>query len=227
MRVLLRNGVVALVGLGLGLGFWFSRPQWDPEMRLWRAVGDASLILLFVALAIGPAARLAPATRKLLTWRREFGVWFGLAALLHTLLVLHGWARWDALRFLGYEFVPQLGRLARVEPGFGLANLVGLLAMLLTLVLVATSTDRATRVLGASAWKFLQLSAYTVFYLSVLHTAYFLFLHYTPSFHRNVPADPNWFRFPFLLLALALLSLQTAAFLVTARQRRRPRPEAA
>lgn len=226
MRILTRNGVVATIGLAIGLGFWFGRPQWDPEMRLWRAFGDAGLILLFIALAMGPVARLAPAMGKLLPWRREFGVWFGIAALVHTLLVLDGWARWDVLRFLGYEFVPQLGRVARLEPGFGLSNLVGLLAMLLTLALMVTSTDRAVRALGPSAWKLLQLSSYTVFYLSALHTAYFLFMHYTMSFHRQVPGDPNWFRIPFLLLALGLVGLQVAAFLVTLRRRRRGRPGA-
>lgn len=71
-------------------------------MRLWRAFGDAAVMLLLVALAMGPAARLAPPLARLLPWRREFGVWFGLAALVHTLIVLDGWARWDVARFLGY-----------------------------------------------------------------------------------------------------------------------------
>lgn len=223
MNRVARNAVVAVVGLAIGLGFWYGRPQWDPEMRLWRAFGDAALMLLLIALALGPAVRLAPGFARLLPWRREFGVGFGVAALVHTLLVLDGWARWDLLRLLGYEFVPQLGRVARLEPGFGLSNLVGLLAMLLTVVLMLTSTDRAVRTLGPSAWKLLQVSSYTVFYLSVLHTAYFLFMHFTPSFHRSVPDDPNGFRVPFLLLAVALIGLQAAAFLVTLRRRRKGR----
>ena len=198
MDKLLKNAATALLGALLSYGFWLTRPEWDPEMRLWRAVGDAGLILLFLALALGPLARLWPRARGLLPYRRELGVWFGLFAVLHTLLVLNGWARWDALRFLGYEFVPELGRAARLVPGFGLSNLLGLVALLFTLVLMATSTDRAVRRLGARAWKFLQLSSYLVFYLSALHTAYFLFMHYPMSFHRQVPADPNWFRWPFL-----------------------------
>jgi methionine sulfoxide reductase heme-binding subunit len=182
-------------------------------MRLWRAVGDAGLILLFLALVLGPLAKLWPQALRLLPYRRELGVWFGLFAFLHTLLVLNGWARWDALRFLGYEFVPQLGRVARLEPGFGLSNLLGLVAMLFTLVLMATSTDWAVRRLGGKAWKFLQLSSYIVFYLSALHTAYFLFMHYTMSFHRQVPSDPNWFRWPFLALTLGVIALQVSAYM--------------
>ncbi len=63
-----------------------------------------------------------------------------------------------------------------------------------------------------------------MFYLSVLHTAYFLFMHYTESFHRSVPADPNWFRETFLVMALAIPALQIAAFTRTVRRRRARRP---
>lgn len=220
-RIFQKNVAVALTSVLLSYAFWLSRPQWDPEMRFWRAVGDGSLILLFAALVLGPLARLWPkAFGRWLPYRRELGVWFGLLALLHSVLVLNGWARWDALRFLGYDFVPQLGRVARLEPGFGLSNLIGLVAMLITLVLMATSTDWAVRRLGGRAWKLLQLSSYTVFYLVALHTAYFLFLHYTQSFHRQVPDDPNWFRYPFLGLTLLVVGLQTAAYLGSLPERR-------
>jgi methionine sulfoxide reductase heme-binding subunit len=224
MGILLKNTATALLGALLSYGFWLTRPEWDPEMRLWRAVGDAGLILLFLALVLGPLAKLWPQALRLLPYRRELGVWFGLFAFLHTLLVLNGWARWDALRFLGYEFVPQLGRVARLEPGFGLSNLLGLVAMLFTLVLMATSTDWAVRRLGGKAWKFLQLSSYIVFYLSALHTAYFVFMHYTMSFHRQVPADPNWFRWPFLALTLGVIALQVSAYLKGVVSRRTPAP---
>ena len=211
-RLLVKNLIAAVLGGALTYGFWWSRPQWDPEMRLWRAVGDASLMLLFLALAVGPLTKLWSRLAKWQPFRRELGVWFGILALAHSLLIWNGWARWDVWRFLGYEFIPQVGRLARLEPGFGLANLIGLLAMVMALLLMATSTDWAVRRLGGSAWKFLQMGAYTVFYLSALHTAYFLFMHYTASFHRSVPADPNWFRYPFLGLTAMLLLLQWAAF---------------
>ncbi len=221
-RLLVRHGVVALVSFLLTLPFWFGRLNWDPEMRLWRAVGDSAVLLLLFTLAIGPLARLWPPAARLVSWRRETGIWYGLMALLHTLLIFNGWVRWDWLRFLGYEFIPALNRTARIEPGFGLANLVGLVAMLLTLLLVATSSNWAIDRLGASAWKWLQYGAYTVFYLVVLHTVYFHFIHYTISFHRPVPPEPNWFRIPFLILAATIPLLQTAAFLRTVSRRQRP-----
>lgn len=202
---------VLLAGLLIYL-FLASRPQWSLEHRIWRATGDASLILLYLALLAGPLARFWPkVAAPLLRYRRELGIWSGLLALLHTILILDGWVRWDAMRFLGYEFVPELGRLARMEPGFGLSNLIGLVALAITLMLVATSSDWAVRKLGASAWKFVQYSSYTVFYLSALHSAYFLFMQFTQSFHRAVPGF-NWFRFPFLVLTMILVGFQIAAF---------------
>lgn len=214
-NLFMRHLIVGTLAALLALPFWFGRLDWDPEMRFWRAVGDSSFLLLCFTLAIGPLTKVAPSLARLLPWRREAGIWYGLFAFLHTFTILNGWVRWDAPRFFGYEFIPQLGRQARIEPGFGLANIVGMIAVLLTLTLVATSSKRAIDLLGPSAWKWLQYSAYTVFYLVALHTFYFLFIHYTESFHRSVPPDANWFRYPFLVLAIAIPLLQFGAFVKT------------
>lgn len=223
-RVARRHGVMIAVAAALVWLFWSSRPQWDPEMRLWKAVGDGALLLLLVTVALGPLARLARPARRLLPWRRETGIWFGLLASLHAVLILNGWARWSLERLFGYEFVPQLGRTARMEPGFGLANLLGLLALAWTIALVATSTDRAVRWLGPKSWKWLHNATQTVFWLVTAHVGYFLFLHYTLSFHRQ-PPPPDWFRLPFVALALAVIGLQVAAFVVTTRRQRARRGE--
>ena len=218
-NVYLPHLLVGVIAILLALPFWYGRLDWDPEMRFWRAIGDSSFLLLIFTLSIGPLAKLWPTAGRLTPWRRETGIWFGLMASLHALLVWHGWARWDIWRFLGYEFIPELDRLVRLEPGFGLANLVGMVALIFTLVLVATSSARAVDYLGASAWKWLHHSSYIVFYLVILHVAYYLFIHYTVSFHRRVP-EPNWFRYPFLILALLVPTLQALAFIKTVKQRR-------
>lgn len=209
--------VLLLTALLVAL-FWASRPEWVADMRLWRAVGDAAFVLLAATLALGPAAKLSVTAGRLLPWRRQLGVWAAVAASLHALLVFSGWARWDLGRLFGFEYVAQLGYVARWEPGFGLANLIGLVALGWLLVLAATSTDRAVRGLGPAAWKWLHSGAYTVFHLSVLHSAYFLFLHYTLSFHKNVPS-PNWFRLPLVVLGAAVLILQVIAFASLVRRR--------
>lgn len=217
-----RHATVVMVSLVLMAAFWQGRMDWDPEMRLWRAVGDTSLILLYAALAIGPAIRLfrGRVLGSLLPLRRPMGIWFGVLAFAHAALVWDGWARWDVDRLLGYEFIPRLGRLARLEPGFGLANLLGIAALLITLPLLVTSADWAVTKLGRSTWKFLHYGTYIVFWLVVLHTAYFLFMHYTPSFHRPVPPDANWFQMPFVGLTVLVVVLQTAAFTKTVLQQR-------
>ncbi len=183
-------------------------------MRFWKAAGDAAFVLLWSALVIGPLARLWKPARRLLPWRRQLGIWFALAASVHALLILNGWARWTVSGFLGYEYIPQLGREARWEPGFGLANILGLTALLVGLVLAATSSDRALRVLGGSAWKFLHNAAYFVFYVGSIHALYFLFIHYTVSFHK-APPPPDWFRFWFLAMVGGLAALHVAAFAKT------------
>ncbi|GMQ74926.1 MAG: hypothetical protein BMS9Abin01_0168 [Gammaproteobacteria bacterium] len=218
VKLLYRHTLVVLIGATVYLPFWFGRLNWDPDMRLWRAIGDVSFVFLFLVLAVGPAARHWPALTRLLSWRRELGIWFAILALAHTLLVLDGWVRWDWMRFFGYEFVMQLGRYARIDPGFGLSNLIGIVAALMAVPLMITSSSWAMKRLGGSSWKWLHAGAYTIFYLVVLHVLYFMFIHFTLSFHRPVP-DPNWFRYPFLVAALLVLTVQMSAFVVTVRKR--------
>lgn len=209
------TGAMAAVFVWL---FWMSRPEWSSEMRLWKAFGDAALILLFITLAIGPLAKLWSSAAKLVVWRKHVGIWFALIAVIHGFLVWDGWARWDISRFFGYEFVPQLNRIVRLEPGFGLANIIGVVALFWTIILLATSSEKAIKYLGIS-WKWLHQSVNIIFYLSAIHTAYFLYIHYTLSFHKNIP-PPNWFRVPFLLLVAVVLILKLMAFMKTVRKQK-------
>lgn len=210
-------GVLAAIAVFL---FWLSRLEWDPEMRLWRAFGDAGFIFFFFALVIGPLAKLLLPARRLIPWRREVGIWCAVLALTHAVLVFNGWAKWDVMRFLGYEFIEQLARYARMEPGFGLANIIGLIALVWALVLGATSSRMAIKFFGFSSWKWLHHGAYVIFYLALAHGVYFLFIHYTMSFHRQVPPDPNWFQFPFLAIGFTVFILQMSAFVKTIRNQK-------
>ncbi len=219
-ELLFRHVLMGLLASAAVYLFWMTRPEWSADMRLWRAFGDAAFVFLVVALAIGPLAKLWHAAQRLIPWRREVGIWFAVLAVTHGVLIIDGWARWSVLRFLGYEFIPQLDRWARLEPGFGLANLMGIVALFWVVVLFLTSSDRAVNFLGVSSWKWLHYSAYAIFYLVALHGIYFLFIHFTLSFHRPVP-DPNWFRFPFLALALSVPLLQIAAFIKEVRRQKR------
>ena len=103
--------------------------------------------------------------------------------------------------------------------GFSLANIVGIIALAYGLVLALTSNNKIQVALGQSAWKFIQRGTYVLWALAVLHTTYFLYLHFQ-TFHR-APPEPNILQWPFAGLVVVVLGLQTAAFLLTWRSAKR------
>jgi len=62
-----------------------------------------------------------------------------------------------------------------------------------------------------------------VFYVGSLHALYFLFIHYTVSFHKN-PPPPDWFRFWFLGMVATVAALHVAAFVKTVAKSRAKSP---
>ncbi len=116
---------------------------------------------------------------------------------------------------------PVTGLYVMLQHGFGLANAIGIVALLYGIVLALASNDWSQRILGGSVWKFLQQGAYVLWMLIIIHTAYFLYLHFQ-DFHRKVP-DPNWAQLPFAGLVGLVTLLQLVAFLKTWRTRRSSR----
>jgi len=223
---LLRHAGVALIAGLLVYIAWYINSAWSPDMRLWKAFGAASFFLLWFAVFIGPAAVVCAPLNRLLSFRREAGVWFFLIALVHGYLVLDGWVRWGVWEFFGYEYIPQLDMYLRVESGFGLANFTGLIALILAMVLAATSFDRAVNFLGVSSWKWLHIFSYVVFYLTVIHVVYFAFIHFTPSLQRVVMEMPtnypeNPLRYYYLVAMLSVVLMQVWAFVKTVRKHRK------
>lgn len=215
----LRRHVTVALASGLGvLVFAASRSQWAP-MHAWnRAFGDMSFLLLAITMALGPLARLWAPVGRLLSWRRETGIWTVVLALAHTYIVLDGWVRWDLWQLFGFVLHPDLGRYVMLQQGFGLANVVGFFALAYGLVIGLTSNTFSQQILGGSAWKWLQQGSYVLWALVVVHTAYFLYLHFV-SFHRPLPPG-NWFRVPFAAIVIVTVGLQVAAYLVTWRRQR-------
>lgn len=186
----LRHLLIGSLAVALVYFFWLSRPNLSNDVRLWRALGDSTFSFLFIVLAIGPLAKLWVPAQRLVSWRRECGIWFALLALSHF------------IRVVNY---------ALAEPGIALPRLMGLIALAWALVLAATSSDRAVNFLTISSWKWLHHGAYIIFYLAALHASYFLFMRYP---------DENWFRYPFLTMVLTVLILQASAFIKTIIQQR-------
>lgn len=213
--VLIRHSVVAVIAALLVFGVWQANFTWSPDMRLWKAFGGASIILLWGALVIGPAARLWRPLNRFVSWRREFGIWFAIVSLVHGYLIWDGWARWDVAGLLGFQYSAEAEMFLRAEPGFGLANLMGVVAVLLGLMLAATSFDRAVSFFGISSWKWLHTLSYAIYYLVSLHVLYFAFLHFTPSPLRMTEYPDNPLRYLYLALILSIALIQAAAFVKT------------
>ncbi len=195
------------------------RQDWSAMHRWNRAFGDASLVLVALTMALGPVSRLwRPAVRRL-SWRRELGIWGFVAALVHVGIILFGWVQLDLMRLFGFEFHPGVGSYVMFDKGFGLGNVIGILALLYGLVLSLTSNDISQRWMGMSVWKYLQQGAYILWALIVAHTFYFLFMHFL-DFHRSVP-EPNSLQWPFVVLVALVFVLQSVASLRTWRLRLR------
>lgn len=224
-QVLLRHIVAACIAFASVYLVWSLNATWSPDMRLWKAFGGGSFFLLWFALFIGPAAVVWPALNRLVSFRREAGVWFFLVALVHGYLILDGWVRWSFWEFLGYQYFAEIGMYLRVESGFGLANMASLAALVLALVLAATSFDRAVNFLGVSSWKWLHTLSYAIFYLMVLHILYYAFIHYMPSLQRVMMGAPtdypeNPLRYYYAAMLLSVFVAQVWAFIKTVRRQK-------
>lgn len=219
----LRHLVVVLAaGLATYL-FLESRASWS-EMHRWnRAVGDTGIVLIGLSIAIGPLSRLWMRFRVALPWRRETGIYGVLLAVAHTIIILAGWIEWDLIQLFGYIAHPQTGQYVMLLHGFGLANVIGIIALLYGIILALTSNDWSQRKLSGSVWKFLQQGVYVLWMLIVIHTAYFLYLHFQ-DFHRQVP-EPNWLQLPFAVFVGLVTLLQFAAFVKTWKMKQRSRPQ--
>jgi len=223
--VFLRHLLVAGIASALVFMVWSLNSTWSPNMRLWKSFGGASLFLLWFTVFIGPMAKLWKPLKKFLSWRREVGIWFFVVAFVHGYLVIDGWARWSVWGFLGYQYIAELDTYLRAEPGFGLANLMGLLALIFALILASTSFDRVVSYVGISSWKWLHTFSYVIFYIAVLHALYFAFIHFTPSPQRVLMGLPtnypdNALRFYYLGAFLSVFVAQIAAFVKIVRKQR-------
>ncbi len=225
-EIFFRHLTMALVSAALFYIVWLLNSTWSPDMRLWKAFGGTAFFLLWFTVFIGPASRIFKPLNKIITWRRESGIWFALVGLVHGFLVLNGWVRWSFMGFFGFQYIQEIDMYVRMEPGFGLANLMGLVALIFALALAATSFDKAVGFLGISSWKWLHMFAYVIFYLVALHAVYFAFIHFKPSFQRIVTGlpinyPPNPLRYYYLFAILSVFLAQIGAYIKTVYRQRR------
>lgn len=148
-----KRGLLIVAHLSL-FGFFF------PELR--RDFGETAAHVLLVILFLSPLSKIFR-TRLLLqmmSLRRELGILMAYLATVHGL----GYLIVDP-KFFETFFAPYLfGNVLGIEPAF----LLGAAAYALTLPLLLTSNNLATKYLGSN-WKRLHRIVYAVFAFAVLH----------------------------------------------------------
>ncbi|PHS78936.1 MAG: hypothetical protein COB59_04580 [Rhodospirillaceae bacterium] len=215
-----RHLIVIGFSIVCGYGFWLIHNTWVP-MHLWnRVFGDTSVVLLALTMVIGPGARIWPKLQASKPWRRELGIYAVILASVHLIILFDGWFKWDLMVLVGYVVHPAFNDYVLDRHGLGLANILGVVALLYGLVLMLTSNDLSQTVLR-STWKFVQLGSYTLWALVVVHTGYFLYLHFV-HYHRPDP-EPNVLQWPFAGLVGLVLIIQFVATLRTWKNRQESR----
>ena len=172
---LLIGGVLIAIGLFVAVTS-VLRPELTAETLLLRSTSITAVILLHLALAIGPLARLDRRFLPFLYNRRHLGVLIFFLAFVHAALAtIQFHALGDANPFVSlftaYSSDYALGdRISEFpfEP-------FGVLALAILFLMAATSHDFWLRNLGASFWKLLHSFVYVAYAAMVLHVAFGVF----------------------------------------------------
>jgi methionine sulfoxide reductase heme-binding subunit len=164
--------LVAAVGVFLILFSAVSKllyPFVTDEIVLIRAFGAAAFVLLHLVLCIGPLCRLNPVFLPLLYNRRHAGVTVCLLALIHGVLVVvtyHAGGDMNPVLsiFDASRLTPSIAGIPFQPFGFS--------ALIILLLMAATSHDFWLANLSAPVWKSLHLLVYGAYALLVLHVTF-------------------------------------------------------
>lgn len=172
---LLAGSFSAIWLLDWWLGWWLQADA--PQrfyFRLSLATGYVALILLVITLSIG-AFNVLRNKRTLIStdWRRDIGIWCALISLAHFI------AGWNVHMKNRYEYFFTEDWAVRFDI-FGLANDLGLLAILIVALLLVLSNDYSLRKLQARRWKSLQRWNYALGLLVIAHSLLYQFIEKRP-----------------------------------------------
>lgn len=182
--------------------FHLTRTSLEP-MHSWnRSFADLSFIFLVIVLLLGALARLNGRFSAWSDWKREFGIWSVLLSFPHVIIFLDGWLEWN-LRLLFYNYYAS-NNIRALNHGFGLGNALGIIALIYGIKFLAISNDSSIKLFGKSGWNYLQQSVTTFYLLVSIHTAYFLYFHFSTLLRPDPPAF--WFNI-FFLLSVSILFL--------------------
>jgi len=171
---------IALATIACVAIFWelFSI-RGDVISRLSVATAYPALFLTAAAVSIGPWNVLRGQTNPVsFDLRRDFGIWAGITALLHTGIGLN-------VHLRGRPWLYFIDQRHQVRYDlFGIGNDTGLLAALLFLLLLAISNDLSLRRLGTRTWKSLQRWTYMAVALTLMHAVAYQFVEKRQAAYR-------------------------------------------
>ena len=150
--------VLALLPLAYLIAGAFFFPEWlgaNPAEYITRSIGDWTLRLLLLTLAVSPLRRLTGWT-WLLRLRRMLGLYTFFYALLH----LSAYVSFDHV-FDVAEILKDIVKRPFITVGFT--------CLVLLIPLAVTSTNAMVRRLGAKRWQSLHRLVYLIAPLAVLH----------------------------------------------------------
>lgn len=133
---------------------------------LMRAFSTCAFLMLTIILCIGPLARLHRRFLPLLYNRRHFGVSLFIIALLHAALALYWYHSFGVLNPILSLFFSGGEYQSLADIPF---QVFGVGALLILLLMAATSHDYWNATLGASLWKTLHLAVYFAYALVIVH----------------------------------------------------------
>ena len=140
----------------------------DPAILIMRALGACAIVLLHIILAIGPLARLSDRFKPLLYNRRHFGVITAVIALLH-----------GGFALMWYHGFGTINPIASAIGGYGNCGVaiefpfesLGFIALVILLIMAATSHDFWLTRLSPPIWKTLHMSVYFAYAALIGHVA--------------------------------------------------------
>lgn len=147
---------------------WRGHHAISDEVLLLRGLGTCAFLMLNVALCMGPLARLDRRFLPLLYNRRHLGVATFLVGLLHGALSLgfyHGFGQVNPLVSLVTSNVQY-----RSVSAFPF-EMLGVMALLILLVMAATSHDVWLKKLTPRVWKGIHMMVYAAWAFLVMHVA--------------------------------------------------------
>jgi nitrite reductase/ring-hydroxylating ferredoxin subunit/DMSO/TMAO reductase YedYZ heme-binding membrane subunit len=162
---------VLVLGLLLSIGTFagvtaMAFPTATAETMVIRGLGFTGFLLLQLIVLIGPLARLDPRFLPLLYNRRHLGVAMALIAVAHATFAILQYHAFGNLPPLESVLIsnPDLGRLS----GFPF-EYFGIVALVIVVLMAATSHDFWLSALRPPAWKALHMSVYVAYAALVAH----------------------------------------------------------